>query len=95
MKKQEDGKIIIEGITQSGEQFRPSDWAERMSGSLSTFRKRRIMYSPLLQPITKDGLKCVQLDPALQQSNPELYNSILEFANLNDLKVSTDDEKSC
>ncbi|MEM1243570.1 MAG: DUF3579 domain-containing protein, partial [Pseudomonadota bacterium] len=26
-------KIIIEGLTQAGKKFRPSDWAERMSGS--------------------------------------------------------------
>ena len=31
-------KIIIEGVTTEGKKFRPSDWAERMSGSLSTFK---------------------------------------------------------
>ncbi len=91
MKEREDAKIIIEGITQSGETFRPSDWAERMSGSLSTFHKRRVIYSPLLQPIMKDGLKCVQLDPALQQSNPELYRAILDFAQQHNLKVGPDE----
>lgn len=80
-------KIIIEGVTESGEHFRPSDWAERMSGSLSTFRKHRILYSPLLQPAVKDGHKCVMLDPALKKSNPELYESILNFARDNKLKI--------
>ena len=87
-----DKKIIIQGVTQDGKQFRPSDWAERMSGNLSTFRNRRILYSPMLQPIVKDGLKCVQLDPSLRESNPELYESILEFAQSNDLKVDKGDE---
>ncbi len=84
-------KIIIEGITESGEKFRPSDWAERVSGKLSTFRKRRLHYSPLLQPSTKDGHKCVVLDPKLKQSNPKLYESILEFATNNKLKICNDD----
>ena len=80
-------KIIIEGVTESGETFRPSDWAERMSGKLSTFRKRRIHYSPMLQPSIKDGHKCVVLDPNLKQSNPDLYDSIMKFAKTNKLKI--------
>ena len=86
-------KIIIEGITESGEHFRPSDWAERMSGKLSTFKKHRIQYSPLLQPSMKDGNKCVVLDPHLKESNPKLYDSILEFAKENKLKICKDDNE--
>jgi hypothetical protein len=85
-------KIIIEGITEAGETFRPSDWAERMSGQLSTFRKHRIKYSPLLQPSMKDGHKCVVLDEHLKTSNPELYTSILKFAKTNNLKICDDDK---
>ena len=85
-------KIIIEGVTESGEQFRPSDWAERMSGKLSTFRNHRIIYSPLLQPIMRDGNKCVVLDQRLKQSNPKLYDSILAFAKNNNLKICQEDE---
>jgi hypothetical protein len=85
-------KIIIEGVTESGTPFRPTDWAERMSGSLSTFRNHRIQYSPLLQPSVKNGYKCVVLDPALKSSNPALYNSILEFARTNNLKICNEDE---
>ncbi len=86
-------KIIIEGVTESGEKFRPSDWAERVSGKLSTFRKRRLQYSPLLQPSIKDGHKCVVLDQKLKQSNPKLYQSILEFAHTNKLKICNDDDQ--
>ncbi|MCX7121371.1 MAG: DUF3579 domain-containing protein [Gammaproteobacteria bacterium] len=83
--------IIIEGVTESGETFRPSDWAERMSGQLSTFHKRRIHYSPLLQPSVKDGRKCVLLDEKLKETNPELYQSILDFAHENHLKICDKD----
>lgn len=87
-------KIIIEGVTDTGETFRPSDWAERMSGQLSTFKKRRIHYSPLLQPSIKDGNRCVLLDPQLKESNPTLYASILEFAKKNKLKICGEDDDS-
>ncbi|MGA2655308.1 MAG: DUF3579 domain-containing protein, partial [Gammaproteobacteria bacterium] len=42
--------IIIEGITTEGNEFRPSDWAERISGQLATFKGHRVVYSPLLTP---------------------------------------------
>lgn len=88
-------KIIIEGVTPEGEQFRPSDWAERMSGTLATFRNHRIRYSPLLQPsVNKEGYKCVLLDPSLKASNPTLYQSILEFAQINNLKICQESEES-
>ena len=74
-------KIVIEGVTSQGKVFRPSDWAERMSGTLASFKNRRIQYSPLLQPsVNQEGYKCVVLDPKLKESSPELYQSILEFA---------------
>ncbi len=92
MTKEKPRKIIIEGVTESGETFRPSDWAERMSGGLSTFKKRRIHYSPLLQPTIKSGHKCMILDQKLKQSNPVLYNSILEFAHANKLKICDEDD---
>lgn len=85
-------KIIIRGVTDTGNQFRPSDWAERMSGQLSTFKKRKIQYSPLLQPSVRDGNKCVVLDPKLKVSNPDLYQSILDFANNNNLVICKEDD---
>ena len=91
-KTTEDERIIIEGVTEQGETFRPSDWAERMSGNLSTFRNRRIYYSPLLQPGIKNGNKCVILDASLKASNPALYQSILEFAHANHLRICKDEQ---
>lgn len=85
-------KIIIEGVTEEGNEFRPSDWAERMSGSLCTFSNHRVVYSPLLQPMVKSGNKCVLLDPKLKESNPALYESIMEFVRTNKLKTCEEDE---
>lgn len=95
MSKENDkspGKIIIEGITPDGSAFRPSDWAERMSGKLSTFKKHRIVYSPLLKPSTHNGNRCVVLDPKLKDTNPKLYESILEFAKTNQLSICKDQD---
>jgi hypothetical protein len=96
-KKPDSTKIIIEGITDEGKKFHPADWAERVSGSLSTFRSRRIIYSPLLQPAVKDGNKCIIVDDELKNIHPELYKEILDFAESNHLKIgkteSSDDEQ--
>lgn len=82
-----DSKIVIEGVTEEGDVFRPSDWAERFSGNLSTFRNHRIYYSPLLRPSFQNENKCLVLDKSLKQSNPALYQHILEFARNNKLKI--------
>ncbi len=82
-------RIIIEGITENGRQFRPSDWAERMSGALSTFgRDHRIQYSPLLQPLTVNGIKCVSVDPHLKDTYPEMFAYIMRWVDMNRLKVT-------
>ena len=91
-KPKKDSKLIIEGIdSDTGKKFRPGDWAERMSGSLSTFRNRRIIYSPLLKPaVNKSGNKCIIIDDELKKTNPALYQSMLDFAKKNHLKTNRD-----
>ncbi len=86
-------KIIIEGVTAQGKTFRPRDWAERMSGSLASFKNSRIYYSPLLQPsVNSDGYHCVLLDPKLKESSPQLYQSIMDFAKANNLRICNEEE---
>lgn len=89
----ENKKIVIEGVTSQGKTFRPSDWAERMSGTMASFKNRRIHYSPLLQPsVNNEGYKCVLLDPKLKESNPHVYQSIIDFAKANNLKICGEEE---
>lgn len=86
-------KIIIEGITEEGKTFRPSDWAERVSGSLASFKNSRIHYSPLLQPsVNREGYKCILLDPKLKESSPQVYQAILDFAKTNQLKICDEEQ---
>ncbi len=93
-KTQYEGKIVIEGITKEGQKFRPSDWAERVSGQLATYRDQRIHYSPLLQPgMHHQGHKCIVIDPELKISNHRLYESLIAFAKRNALIIC--DEFGC
>ncbi|WP_133129970.1 DUF3579 domain-containing protein [Legionella yabuuchiae] len=93
MTKSKDKKIVIEGVTPQGKAFRPSDWAERMSGNMATFKNSRIHYSPLLQPsVNHEGYKCVLLDPKLKESSPDVYQAILDFARANDLKICGEED---
>lgn len=94
MGKDERKKIIIEGVTSQGKTFRPSDWAERMSGAMASFKNSRIHYSPLLQPsVHREGYKCVLLDPKLKESSPQMYQAILDFAKSNNLKICSEDDE--
>ena len=81
-------KIIIEGVTEDGKPFRPSDWIERISGSLSTFgNDRRIRYSHYLQPQMLDGKKCLVIDADLRNANAAAYNFLIDFAKGNKLRI--------
>ena len=95
MTDSDNKKIVIEGITPQGKPFRPSDWAERMSGTLASFKNSRIHYSPLLQPsVNTDGYKCVLFDPKLKESSPQVYQAILDFAKANNLKICDEENSS-
>ena len=49
-------EIVIQGVTESGAPFRPSDWAERLCGMMSIFGEdHHLSYSPYLKPIRVSG----------------------------------------
>lgn len=81
-------EVIIQGITSSGRTFRPSDWAERLSGILSSFgHDHRMSYSPYVRPMTVDNVKCVAVDKKLQEVDMRVFNFLMAFAKDNDLRV--------
>jgi hypothetical protein len=43
-------ELFIQGITQDGRTFRPSDWAERLAGVMSCFRPARFARPPRRPP---------------------------------------------
>jgi len=92
-------KVIIQGLTQDGRKFRPSDWAERLCGAVASYdRNRRITYHPSVSLATVDSIKCVVINAALEQDNEMLYDFLIDFADENNLNViryedlSPDDE---
>ncbi len=81
-------EIIIQGITSNGRTFRPSDWAERLSGILSTFgHDQKMSYHPYVRPLTLENVRCVAVDKKLEQIDPNVYNFLMSFAKDNDLRV--------
>lgn len=80
--------LIIKGVTASGRKFRPSDWAERLSGVMSAFgADNRVSYSPYVRPVTLDGVASVVVSRKLQEVDPRAYRFIMDFARDNELTV--------
>lgn len=88
-------RFHIVGVTADGRAFRPSDWAERLAGAMSSFRPGGavggigafIGYSPYCVPRVVDGVKCVTVDEALRGIEPMAWDFVMNFARDNGLKV--------
>ena len=81
-------EIIIHGTTSNGKVFRPSDWAERLCGILSSFNKdHRLRYNELVHPILIDKVRCVTIDATLETLNPSMFRFLMDFAADNDLRI--------
>jgi Protein of unknown function (DUF3579) len=86
-------QFFIQGVTHAGKKFRPSDWAERLAGALSSFRPEgsaggiaaHIGYSPLCVPRVVGGVKCVIVSEALREVEPMAWDFVMHFARDNDL----------
>lgn len=82
------GEVVIKGITSAGRVFRPSDWAERLASITSNVgMDNRLNYCPCVQPITRDGVRCVVIARSLDVQEPRVFKFLLEFARDNDLVV--------
>ncbi|MDO1510875.1 MULTISPECIES: GNAT family N-acetyltransferase [unclassified Neisseria] len=81
-------EIVIHGTTSKGKIFRPSDWAERLCGILSSFDKgNRLSYHQWVRPILVDKVRCVAVDKKLEEINPPMFRFLMDFAADNDLRV--------
>jgi hypothetical protein len=91
-------QYYIHGITHAGKLFRPSDWAERLAGAMSSFRPgvragaggigSFIGYSPYCVPQVIDEVRCVLVSEALRDIEPMAWDFVMNFARDNDLPVS-------
>ena len=87
-------RLIIQGQTRDGRTFRPSDWAERLAGAMSSFRPgagdaigSRIGYSPYCEPTLQAGVKCVIVSEALRDLEPMAWDFVMNFARDNELQI--------
>lgn len=86
-------QVFIQGITRNGRVFRPSDWAERLAGVMSSFRPggaqpgSHLSYSPWCIPTVINDIKCVVVNEALRGHEPMAWDFVMNFARDNDLQV--------
>jgi len=81
-------EVVIQGMTESGQTFRPSDWAERLCGMMSVFSEdRHLSYSPYLKPVMAGGLRCVVVDLKLEEMDPSAFRFLMSFAQDNELRL--------
>ncbi|NMM82652.1 hypothetical protein B2J86_17270 [Acidovorax sp. SRB_14] len=86
-------EVFIQGITLGGKTFRPSDWAERLAGVMSSFRPggaqpgSHLCYSPWCVPTVINGTKCVVVNHALRDYEPMAWDFVMNFARDNELQV--------
>lgn len=81
-------EIVIQGMTLNNKRFRPSDWAERLCGILSSFdHGHRLSYHQWVRPVLIQEIRCVAIDKQLQQISPAAFKFLLDFARDNDLRV--------
>jgi len=96
--------LIVEGLTEDGQRFRPSDWVERLIDTVSVYgqdrrqsqvrlngndrRQQQVMF---LQARVIDGMKCLVVDGRICAANPQAYSYIIEFVRTNCLRCRCPD----
>lgn len=87
-------EVFIQGITQDGKTFRPSDWADRLCGVMSPFRPggpqpgSHLTYSPWCIPTMINGLRCVVVNAELREVEPMAWDFAISFAKDNNLQMA-------
>lgn len=88
-------QFVIQGLTRDGRVFRPSDWAERLAGAMSSFRPPDsvrgrggfIGYSPYCVPRVVEGVRSVLVSEELRDIEPMAWDFVMNFARDNELRL--------
>ncbi len=87
-------EVFIQGITSDGRTFRPSDWAERLAGVMSSFRPggatpgSHLSDSPWCVPTSIGGVKCVIVHTDLRDHDVMAWDFVMNFARDNGLQIA-------
>ena len=91
--------LIIFGVTNTGEKFRPSDWIERFCGVMAPYDttyqssggrvniQKGMGYSDLVFPTTHKGERVVMALEQLNDIEPLAWEFVLNFIKENNLKT--------
>lgn len=83
-----NNKLIIESVCNNGARFRPSDWAERLSSSMANFGPdKKLRYTSAVHPGIVNDCKCLIVETTLVEQHPASFNSIIDFARTNNLRM--------
>lgn len=94
----ESETFIIQGLTQDGKTFRPSDWAERLCGVMASVcpgeqsggsRSNIRSFCPYVTCCIHNGVVSVLVDPALKEVSILAFHFIVGFAKDNQLQVKS------
>ncbi len=81
-------RITLLGTTISGEKFRPSDWAQRLTVAVSTVGpKKKIISHPYVHMAIINGLPAVVIDSVLEQENNMMFDYLINFGKSNNLQI--------
>jgi hypothetical protein len=83
----EESGIIITGITEQGNKFRPSNWLERLASCFASFQNQKLHYNEMVKPIMHGGKKRLFLANRFSQLNPQGFQFVMDFAVRNHLQV--------
>lgn len=81
-------KYIIFGKTKNGDSFRPSDWAERISGLNSKFlNDKKLYYSDYIMPAYIEGVNSLIIEEDLKSIDRDFWEYVFKFAEQNNLTI--------
>lgn len=88
MQRNKHCKYVIQGITEAGQKFRPSDWIDRIASLDAEYGlQHRLVYSDFLHPEVFEGERSLIIDSYLQESNPGLFDYVMGFRRMNELRM--------
>lgn len=91
------GYILIRGQTSDGRKFRPSDWSDRLFGSIAVYAKQeeeenfQKISSGICQT-NRDGIKGIVMNAHIEHLAPKLFRFLNNFAKDNNLMVENLDD---
>lgn len=86
--KAADDLLIIFGETCEGKKFRPSDWCDRLYGTLRVLGDEAEEVAEYVHLVTYGGQRCIMIDGQLKDVHSGVYSFYTRFASDNNLRTN-------